>query len=114
MNKMTTANEINEIAKKVVDQYQYRRQTPVGTAQKQVLDALGITIKVNGGSHANAIFDALGLVVTSRREGKTSIPVVAEKQYRAGSYAGSSIDENYDGSLDGAKIDTAALRQWMS
>jgi hypothetical protein len=111
MNKMTTANEI---AKKVTDQYQYRRQTPVGVAQRQVLDALGITIKVNGGSHANAIFDALGLVVTSRREGKASIPVVSEKQYWASSYAGSSLDENYEGGLDGAKIDTTPLRQWMS
>lgn len=47
---------------------------PVGVAQKQVLDALGLT--ATGFNDAQRRFDDLGISVASRREGRKSVPVV--------------------------------------
>jgi hypothetical protein len=109
VNKMTTAQEI---ARKVVDQYQYRRQTPVGKAQQQVLTALGITQKINGSSHAEQIFEALGLVVTARREGRASVPVVQLRSSNASGWnTGGDADEINEYRPE---IDLTGVRHWMS
>lgn len=98
-----------QVAEQVDDKYKFQRQTPVGKAQQQVLDALGITLKLNGGSHANQIFDALGIVVSSRREGRSSVPVVQQLSVGGFMFNGEGT-EDYNLS-DG--IDLGAIAQWM-
>lgn len=48
------------------------RDYPTGKVQQMVLDALNLT--ASGHGDANRIFDDLGLVVASKREGRRSIP----------------------------------------
>ena len=98
-----------EIASQVVDKYQHERQYPVGKAQQQVLSALGIA-KCNGHSHAQQIFDALGIVVSSRREGRSSVPVVT----KVGAGGGWNIGGDADGWDAPSKgIDLSAIEKWM-
>jgi len=47
---------------------------PVGKAQQMVLDALKLT--AGGHSDANRIFESLGLVIASKREGRKSVPSI--------------------------------------
>jgi len=48
------------------------RDYPVGKAQQMVLDQLNIT--ATGHGDAKRIFESLGLVVASKREGRRSVP----------------------------------------
>ena len=105
---MTTANEI---AQKVDDQYKYQRQHPVGKAQQQVLNALGITIKINGNSHAQQIFEAIGITVASKRQGRASVPVVTTNTYGGGFNAYGEGEETFTPSDN---VDLSAIRQWMA
>ena len=50
------------------------RQPPVGKAQQAVLDALNLT--ASNFAEANQVFESIGIVVSSRREGRKSVPVV--------------------------------------
>lgn len=50
------------------------RDYPVGKAQQIVLDSLNIT--ATGYSDAERIFKNLGLIVTSKREGRRSVPSI--------------------------------------
>jgi hypothetical protein len=54
------------------------RDYPVGVAQQKVLDALGIT--ASGFQDAQNKFDELGITVGSKRQGRTSVPVVSVQQ----------------------------------
>lgn len=47
---------------------------PVGKAQQQVLTALELT--ASGFAAAERKFEKLGLVVTSKRQGRKSVPVI--------------------------------------
>jgi len=47
---------------------------PVGKAQQMVLDALNVT--ATGHGDAKKIFEDLGLVVSSKREGRKSVPSI--------------------------------------
>lgn len=48
---------------------------PVGKAQQIVLDALGMT--ATGFDDAASKFKELGITVSSKRQGRTSVPVVS-------------------------------------
>lgn len=105
-------NKIQQIASQVVDKYQFQRQYPVGKAQAGVLKALGINIKINGHSHAQQIFDALGLTVSSKRVGRTSVPVVSIHTVSYGSQYSDIADQS--GSYSNADgLDFSAINQWM-
>lgn len=97
-----------QIAETVNDQYKYQRQYPVSGAQKQVLAALGITVKLNGSSHADQIFEALGIVVSSRREGRNTIPVV-----KAIEATGRAANADEDIAANHIIADLSAIAQWM-
>lgn len=51
-----------------------QRDYPVGVAQQTVLDALGMT--ASGFGDASQKFDSLGIVVASKRQGRSSVPAV--------------------------------------
>lgn len=98
-----------EIASKVVDKYQHSRQYPVGAAQQTILNALGVT-KCNGHSHAQQIFDALGISVGNRREGRKSVPVVS----KIGAGAARNNCGDYDvWNSPSDNIDLSAISEWM-
>lgn len=61
-----------------------KKQYPVGKAQQMVLDALGIT--ATDFSDAEAKFAELGIVVSSKREGRTSIPQITILPREAGGF----------------------------
>ena len=63
---------------------------PVGKAQQQVLDALGIN--ASGHQDAQSKFDELGIVVASKRQGRKSVPVVSIKE--------GGSQRNYGGDYD--------------
>lgn len=82
---------------------------PVGKAQKMVLDALDLTAKDH--SDAKRIFAELGIEVTSRREGRKSVPVVTEKTNRlAGGW--NPGGDGADG-ISRESVDLSAVEQWM-
>ena len=91
--------KISIAARCVLDQYPNdRHQYPVGKAQQTVLDVLEITYAKNS-THADAIFDALQIVVSPMRVGWKSVPCVWGK--RSGDdYTQStlpSVDDFFDG-----------------
>ena len=84
------------------------RDYPVGKAQQIVLDALGIT--ATGHSDATQKFDDLGIAVSSKRQGRKSVPVVSEK--------GEGSQRNYGGDFDtwdsgASKATLSKLSEWM-
>ena len=100
-----------EVASKVVDRYANKRQYPVGKAQGDVLAALGIDEKtLNGHSHAQQIFDELGIVVGSKRVGRSSVPVVRITTVGGGFNAYGEGEESYTPSKN---IDLSAIEQWI-
>jgi hypothetical protein len=103
------AKSAKEIASKVVDRNQHNRQYPVGKAQQEVLNALGIS-KCNGHSHAQQIFDELGITVSSKREGRKSVPVVSKIGAGGGWNIGGD-GEGWDAPSTG--IDLSAIEKWM-
>ena len=98
-----------EIASQVIDKNQHNRQYPVGKAQQEVLNALGIR-KCNGSSHAEQIFNALGITVSSRREGRKSVPAVSKIAAGGGWNIGGDAD-GWD--APSAGIDLGAIEKWM-
>ena len=103
--------QANDIAKKVVDKFENTKQYPVGKAQQQVIDALGITVKVNGHSHAQQIFDEIGISVSSKRNGRTSVPVVSKTSIGGGFNAYGEGEESF--SLSN-RVDLSSISQWMA
>jgi hypothetical protein len=83
------------------------RSYPVGSAQQKVLDALGLTAADH--SEASRIFENLGITVSSRREGRASVPVVREVFTGGGFNAYGEGEEVFGG----AKVDLSKVSQWM-
>ena len=79
---------------------------PVGKAQQMVLDALGI--KASGYSEAERIFSDLGIKVTSKRVGRSSVPVVTDD--RGGAFNADGEGETWGGA--NAEV-LAKVKQWM-
>lgn len=84
------------------------RSYPVGKAQQMVLDALGLTAK--DFADAEAQFEALGIVVSPRREGRTSVPAVTVRPRFGGAFTagGDGVEyREYD------EHDFSAIEQWI-
>ena len=58
----------------MVEKRKIMRETPVGKAQQQVLDALGL--KANSFFEANKLFASIGITVIPCRVGRTSVPTI--------------------------------------
>lgn len=80
---------------------------PVGKTQRMVLNALGLT--ATDFSDAERIFDDLGLVVASKRQGRSVVPVIRRKATR--------ISWNSDGEGEAYQqpvtADLSKISQWM-
>ena len=84
------------------------KEYPVGKAQQTILDALGLT--AGGFSSADIIFSNLNIVVSSKRVGRKSVPVVTVVK----ATAQQNIYGDYD--IDEPKVDSdtlAKLSKWM-
>lgn len=81
---------------------------PVGKAQQQVLDALGL--KADSFQDACTIFDEIGITVASKREGRHSIPVVFVHGKITGGF---NECEGYSDNMVSKKIDLTPIRQWI-
>ena len=84
------------------------REYPVGKAQQMVLDALNMTAANH--REAEHLFESLGIVVASKRQGRTSVPAITIKSRQIGGF-----DASGDGWSDTkyAAIDTSAIEQWI-
>ncbi len=98
-----------KVANQVIDKYRYDRQYPVGVAQRKVLSALGIE-NCNSHGHAQQIFDALGITVSSERVGRESVPVVIVNDGGSQRNAGG----DYDVWNSSENIDLSAISEWMN
>lgn len=87
-----------------------KQDYPVGKAQQMVLDALGMS--ATGFSNANEQFAAIGIRVSSKRQGRTSVPVVEE----VGSFGGgfNRYGEGESWGSRKASVDLTPVRQWMA
>lgn len=86
-----------------------QKHFPVGAAQRMVLNALGLT--ADNFDHANAIFDHYGLVVSGKREGRTSVPVIRMRETVGGAFNAYGEGEAWD--IPAAPIDLSAVEQWI-
>lgn len=83
-----------------------QRDYPVGKAQQMVLDALGLT--ATGFGDAERIFNEIGIAVASKREGRTSVPVVTNRQIAGG------VGPDGEGwSHRVSKFDLTPIAQWF-
>lgn len=85
------------------------RDYPTGAAQDVILKALNLT--ANGFSDAERIFAEIGIAVSSKRVGRSSVPVVTRLETHGGGW-------NAGGDADGYKIsykdvDLSAIAQYM-
>lgn len=87
------------------------RQTPVGKAQQQVLDALGL--KADCWQEAKRVFAEIGIEVGSRREGRSSVPVVSiHRNFQGGGGWNPGGDGEYVPARN-PKVDLTPVKQWM-
>lgn len=82
---------------------------PVGSAQGKVLNALGLT--ATGFSDAERIFGEIGIEVTSKRLGRTTEPVIAQKSATRGGWNSGGDGESYETNYKDA--DLSKIAQWM-
>ena len=85
------------------------KQYPVGKAQQMVLDALELT--ATGNVDAERIFEQLGLVVASKREGRKSVPSITKREIERGGF------HNGDGwsqEIEFDAVDFSKIAQWMN
>jgi len=81
---------------------------PVGKAQQMVLDALGLTAK--DFSEASKIFEDLGISVGSKRQGRSSVPVVTVEDRFSGGFSAAGDGFEYRKHQD---HDFSAIEQWI-
>jgi len=84
------------------------RNYPVGKAQQMVLDKLGL--KANDFSEAKRIFDELGITVGSKRQGRSSVPVVTVEDRFGGGFNAAREGVVYRKHQD---HDFSAIEQWI-
>jgi hypothetical protein len=85
------------------------RQPPVGKAQQAVLKALKLT--ASNFAEAEQIFERLGLIVTSRREGRKSVPVVRVLSRTDGGLNAAGEGIEWDSGFE--SVDLTAIAQWI-
>lgn len=84
------------------------RDYPVGKAQQMVLDALNLT--ASGSSDANRIFESLGLIVASKREGRKSVPSITVLDREGGAF---NIDGEGETWQQYPDADFTNIQQWI-
>lgn len=82
---------------------------PISKTQKMVLDALNLT--ANDFSDADRIFADHGIVVSSKRVGRATEPVVSRLASHGGGWNVGGDGESYKISYKG--IDLTAISHWM-
>ena len=103
--------QAKEVASKVTDRFEHDRQYPISKASMLVLAALDIDAAgLNGQSHADQIFAAIGISVSSKRQGRSSVPVVEKIGGGSSRNAGGDYDVWQSPADD---IDLSAVAQWM-
>lgn len=85
-----------------------RRAYPLSKTQATVLAALNIT--ADNFKQAEQIFAELGLVVSSKRHGRKTIPVVTVLDRQGGAFNASGEGEIF---TKYPNIDTSAIEQWI-
>lgn len=84
------------------------RDYPVGKAQKMVLDALNLT--ASGFGDAQKKFSELGLIVTSKRQGRKSVPVIEILDREDGGFNASGEGVAWQQYPD---VDFTNVQQWI-
>ena len=84
------------------------RGYPVSKAQQTILDALGIAATDHG--DAERIFESLGLVVASERQGRKSIPVVTILDRNDGGFNASGEGVTYE---KYPTVNFENIKQWV-
>jgi len=83
------------------------RHYPAGKAQAQVVTALGLPMPASA-AQADEMFAYIGITVTSKRQGRTSVPVVTRKVVDGWNGNGDA-----DEVVNGLDIDFTAISEWM-
>ncbi len=85
------------------------KDSPVGVAAEKVLIALGLTAESS--REANQIFREIGIVVSAKRIGKSSEPVVRMMETTFGGWNAGGDGESYD--VEYRNIDLTPIKQWI-
>ena len=85
------------------------RQYPVGKAQQMALDALELTAA--GSADAEKIFERLGLVVASKRQGRKSVPSITRRDTETG---GMHNGDGWSQEIEFDAVDFSKIAQWMN
>ena len=83
---------------------------PVGKAQQMVLDALGL--KASSFQEANAVFESIGIVVASKREGRSSVPQITVNGSVGGDFNAWGEGETWE--IETVKVDLSNVSQWIA
>ena len=86
-----------------------QKHFPVGKAQSMVLEALGLTAE--NFDHANAIFERIGILVDSKRAGRSVVPVVYVGDGMGGGF--NMYGEGEKWTLPIEKIELTPIEPWM-
>lgn len=86
------------------------RAYPTGVAQDKVLEALGLT--ATDFDDANRIFAEIGIVVTSKRVGRSSEPVITRKSTSGAGWNGNGDADEWKVSYK--QIDLAPVAHWIA
>lgn len=84
---------------------------PVGKAQQVVLSALGVTRHTFAG--AEAYFEEIGIVVSSKRVGRSSVPVVRIKDRYNGGFTSEGDGDSWRAYSDLTAEQLQALAPWI-
>lgn len=82
---------------------------PVGKAQQQVLDALGLTANTHG--EAVELFKSYGFEVSSKRVGRASEPVIKMLNDVRGGF--SADGDGYADEVSYKQIDLSRVAKWI-
>lgn len=85
---------------------------PTSSAQDQVLTALGLDRHAYNYDSANDLFRVIGLSVSFKRIGRTSVPVVSLTEGAGGAFNAHGEGESW--TIDRFGIDLTPLAPWMS
>lgn len=86
-----------------------QKHFPVGATQAKVLKALGLTAE--NFDHANAIFDHIGIEVSSKRQGRETVPVIRLRETSGGAFNAYGEGESWD--LPAEYVDLTPVLPWI-
>ena len=84
------------------------RDYPLSKTQETVLKALGMT--ATGYGDAERQFERLGLVVSSKRQGRATVPVITVKDRESGGFSAGGDGFSF---TKYPNIDVTAITQWI-